>query len=104
MAKYKLTQKAYINNQYLSEGTVVIVADDFVPGEYMIPMDGAAKKMAKEIGLVSDAPKNYVDEITGAADVTKFGASPQQGTGITYEPNGAEATGVHDLRAPVEER
>ena len=87
MAKYKLTERAYIHNRLYEEGMIVTVDDTMIPGPHMIPVDAAAKKMAKEIGLENDAPHDYVDKITGQTDVTAFGASPQTAHGIMTNEN-----------------
>ena len=93
MAKYKLTARSYIHNTIFQEGAVVTVDDATVPGPHMIPVDAPAKKMAKEIGLVNDAPQDYVDKITGMTDVTAYGASPQTASGIANAPDMAHLTG-----------
>ncbi len=69
MAKYKLTERAYIDNQLWGPGDKVTVPDDFIPGPHMIPVDAAASKMAKSIGLVNGPIPDPIDEITslGAA-------------------------------------
>jgi hypothetical protein len=70
MAKYKLTETAFINNQIYQPGAKVEVPDDFIPGPHMIPVDKAAAKMAKEIGLVNGPMPDPID------DITSLGASP----------------------------
>ena len=45
--------------------------NDFVPGPHMVPVDTAAKKVAKEIGLVNGPLPDPIDEITS------IGASPK---------------------------
>ncbi len=75
MAKYQLLEKAFIDNRLWEPGEVAEVPDDFIPGPHMLPEDHAAKKMAKEIGLVNGPLPDPVDQIT--SDVTNFGAAPQ---------------------------
>ncbi len=75
MAKYKLLEKAFIDNRLWETGEVVEVPEGTVPGSHMQPVDSEAKKMAKEIGLVNGPMPDPVDEMT--ADVTNFGAAPQ---------------------------
>jgi hypothetical protein len=94
MAKYKLLQEAFVDNHLRKAGAVVTVSDDTIPGSYMVPMDAAAKAMAKKVNLVNDTVSDYVDELTGQIDVTKFGASPQGlDSGIL---NQAESDGMLD--------
>ncbi len=71
MAKYKLLETAFIDNRLYTAGERVEVADDFVPGPHMVPVDTAAKKVAKEIGLVNGPLPDPIDEITS------IGASPK---------------------------
>jgi hypothetical protein len=70
MAKYKLMEAAFINNQLHQAGEKVEVPDDLVPGPHMVPVDKAASKAAREIGLVNGPMRDPIDEITS------LGASP----------------------------
>ncbi|MGA2401452.1 MAG: hypothetical protein ABSG91_07070 [Syntrophobacteraceae bacterium] len=70
MAKYKLTERAFIGNCLYGPGDKVVVPDDTIPGPHMIPVDAAAAKMAKAIGLVNGPISDPIDEITS------LGASP----------------------------
>jgi hypothetical protein len=99
MAQYKLTQDAFINNIYYGTGSTVTVADDLVPGPHMIPVDAAAKKRAKETGHKPDAVPDYVDQITGQVDVTKYGSSPQVNSGIMLSGEDSDMMGP-DLIQP----
>jgi hypothetical protein len=82
MATYKLTEKSFIHNRIYEVNEKVKVADDFIPGPHMIPVDAAAKAMAKKVGLENFETPNYVDEIT------KYGASPQaMNTGLRASPD-----------------
>jgi hypothetical protein len=88
MATYKLTEKSFIHNRIYEVNEKVKVADDFIPGPHMIPVDAAAKAMAKKVGLENFETPNYVDEITKIPDVTKYGASPQaMNTGLRASPD-----------------
>lgn len=70
MAKYKLTETAFIDHRIYAAGEKVTVPDDFIPGPHMIPVDKAASAMAKKIGLVNGPLPDPIDEITS------IGASP----------------------------
>jgi hypothetical protein len=70
MAKYKLTEIAFINNTIHQAGDKVEVPDDFIPGPHMVPVDKPASRMAKEIGLVNGPIPDPIDEITS------LGATP----------------------------
>jgi hypothetical protein len=70
MAKYKLTEVAYIEHRIVQPGEKVEVPDDFIPGPHMVPVDKAAAKMAKSIGLVNGPLPDPIDEITS------LGATP----------------------------
>lgn len=76
MATYKLLEKAFIDNRIYEPGETVTVADDVVPGPFMKPLDAAAKKMAKEVGLVVGPSPDPVDQIT-ATNAETIGAAPQ---------------------------
>jgi hypothetical protein len=82
VAKYKLLQRSFIDNNLYQPGAVVTVRDDLIPGPHMVPVDEKAKQMARQIGLVNEIVPDFVDELTGGPDVTKYGASPQGMTGI----------------------
>jgi hypothetical protein len=70
MAKYKLLETAFIDNRICVAGEKVEVADDMVPGPHMVPVDGAAKKMATSVGLVNGEIPDPIDQITS------MGATP----------------------------
>jgi hypothetical protein len=80
MAKYKLLEKAFIHNRLYDpaiEGQdVVEVSDDTIPGPHMVPLDAAAKKAAKEVGLVNGPIPDPINEIT-MTEAERLGASPQ---------------------------
>lgn len=87
MAKYKLLEEAFINNRLYKAGEHVEVPDHVIPGPHMFPADGAAKKKAAEVGLVNGPLPDVVEELTpDKVDVTKYGASPQQGSGMELKP------------------
>jgi hypothetical protein len=94
MAKYKLLQRAFINNTLFDEGAVVEVADDFEPGSHMVPMDAAAKKKAKEVCLVNAEVPDFVDAMTGGVNVAAYGASPQRKSGVLSD------VAVSDMMGP----
>jgi hypothetical protein len=95
MAKYRLTEPAYINNTLQPEGAIVEVADTVEPGYHMVPVDEAAKKIAKRQNLVNVKPPDYVDVMTGRPDVTAFGASPQNvASGMMFSQPSDAATGM----------
>ncbi|MGC9195349.1 MAG: hypothetical protein ACP5IL_07830 [Syntrophobacteraceae bacterium] len=75
MAKYELLEKAFIDNRLYEPGEIVRVADSVVPGPFMKPVDAAAQKRAKEIGLVNGPMVDPVDELTATPE--SIGASPQ---------------------------
>jgi len=50
MAKYKLTDTAYLAERLLAPGEVVEVADTVVPGPHMNPVDDAARRAVKAAG------------------------------------------------------
>lgn len=76
MARYELLEKAFIDNRVYESGEVVEVADTVTPGPFMKPLDAAAQKRAKEIGLVLGPLPDPVDQLT-AMKVETIGASPQ---------------------------
>ena len=86
MARYKLLQAAYINNAMYGEDSIVEVGDDFEPGPHMVPVDAAAKKKAREIGLQNKPVSDFVDAMTGGPDVRAYGASPQVASGVLAGP------------------
>jgi hypothetical protein len=75
MARYRLLEKAFIENRLFEPGEVVTVADSVIPGPFMKPVDAAAQKKAKEIGLVNGPSPDPVDELTATPE--SIGASPQ---------------------------
>jgi len=80
MAKYKLLEKAFIENRLWEPGEVVEIDDGAVPGPHMLPVDKAAKAMAADIGLVNGPIPDPVDEMTAES----LGAAPQNiKSGIT---------------------
>ncbi len=85
MAKYLILERAFINNRLYEPGESVDVADEVIPGPHMKPVDAAAKKVAKSIGLVNEDMPDFVDQMTpNTVDVTSYGASPQIGqSGMT---------------------
>lgn len=88
MAKYELLEKSFINQRIYEVSEIVEVSDSVVPGSHMKPVDAAAKKKAKEIGLVLGPLPNIIDDLT-QVDVRTFGASPQQvrsGIASSHEP------------------
>jgi hypothetical protein len=76
MAKYKLLEKSFIDNRLWEEGETVEVADELIPGPHMVPVDAAAHKMAKKMGLVNGPIPDPVDALT-LTEAEKMGASPQ---------------------------
>ncbi len=76
MAKYELLEKAFIGNRIYEAGETVEVADGTTPGPFMKPVDAAAQKKAKEVGLVLGPMPDPVDQLT-AGKVEAIGASPQ---------------------------
>jgi hypothetical protein len=76
MARYKLHEKAFIDNKLYEAGEVVEVSDSLTPGSFMEPMDAAAKKRAKEVGLVLGAMDDPIDRLT-ATSAESVGGSPQ---------------------------
>ena len=76
MARYELLEKAFIDNRIYEAGEKVEVADSVTPGPFMKPVDSAAQKKAKEIGLVLGPMPDPVDQLT-ATKVETIGASPQ---------------------------
>ncbi|MDA8305980.1 MAG: hypothetical protein M0Z81_04025 [Deltaproteobacteria bacterium] len=80
MAKYKLLEKAFIDNRIYEPGEVVEVPDSVTPGPFMKPADAAAQKRAKEVGLVLGPMPDPVDQLTTiprGAGLETIGASPQ---------------------------
>ena len=72
MAKYKLLDKAFINNRLCAEGEIVTVPDDTIPGPHMLPVDAAALKAAKRAGLEVHHPVgDFVNELTATASESK---------------------------------
>jgi len=103
MAKYKLLQRAYINNQLYDEGATVEVSDEMLPGSHMVPLDAAARKRAKEAGIENMQVPDFVDALTGGPDVRAYGASPQMKSGVLSDGNPAAATdmmGAEMLQTP----
>ncbi len=76
MARYEILEKAFINNRIYESGEVVELAETVTPGPFMKPLDAAAKKRAKEVGLVLGPMPDPVDQIT-SMKVETIGASPQ---------------------------
>lgn len=76
MAKYQLLEKAFIDNRIYEAGETVEVSDSLIPGPFMKPMDEAAKKRAKSVGLVLGPMPDPVDQLT-ATKLETIGASPQ---------------------------
>ncbi|MDR3569630.1 MAG: hypothetical protein P4L43_16515 [Syntrophobacteraceae bacterium] len=76
MAKYELLEKAFIDNRIYEPGEVAEVSDKVVPGPFMKPVDSAAQKKAKEVGLVLGPMPDPVDQLTGGK-LEAIGASPQ---------------------------
>jgi hypothetical protein len=74
MARYKLLQKAFIDNRIWEEGDTIEVADDFPAGPHMQPLDSAARKRVKEMGVEVGTFPDPITELTGVND---FGATPQ---------------------------
>jgi hypothetical protein len=72
MAKYKLLEKAFINQLLLEAGSEVVVPDDVIPGPHMEPMDAAAKAAFKKTGFVNSA--SLQNEIVDS--IAAYGASP----------------------------
>ncbi|MFZ0931245.1 MAG: hypothetical protein WAN11_21745 [Syntrophobacteraceae bacterium] len=73
MAKYKLLERAFIDQRLWEPGETVEVGDDVIPGPHMQPVDAAARAAFKKTGFVNHEMSTHeiVDKI---AD---FGASPQ---------------------------
>jgi hypothetical protein len=72
MAKYKLTETAYIGNVLYHAGDKVVVGDDVIPGPHMIPVDKAAKAVTDRIPGFTNAPMpDPIDQLTS------MGASPK---------------------------
>lgn len=76
MAKYELLEKAFIDNRIYEVGETVEVSDSVIPGPHMKPVDDAAKKKAREIGLVLGPIPDPVDQLTRTG-LEAIGASPQ---------------------------
>lgn len=68
MAQYRMLEKAFLNHRIYDANEVADVPDDTVPGPHMVPVDEAAKKMAKKIGLVNGPMPDPIDELTQTAD------------------------------------
>ena len=83
MAKYKLLERAFIDQCVWEEGSIVEVADDVIPGPHMVPQDAAARAAAKRHGVVNH--EMSVHEIVDK--IADFGASPQ---GIKSGMNASE--------------
>jgi hypothetical protein len=77
MAKYELLERAFIDNRIYEPGEVAEVGDKVVPGPFMKPVDTAAHKRAKEVGLVLGPMPDPVDQLTGTK-LEAIGASPQE--------------------------
>lgn len=76
MAKYKLLEKAFIDNRLYEAGEIVEVSGNCIPGPHMSPHDAEARKKAREVGLVNGPLPDPVDQLT-AMKVEAIGASPQ---------------------------
>ena len=76
MAKYELLEKSFIDNRIWEPGEIVEVPDDLIPGPHMVPVDDAAKRVAKKLGLVNGPLPDPVHELT-LTDAERMGASPQ---------------------------
>jgi hypothetical protein len=98
MAKYKLLQRAFINNTLYDEGATVEVSDDMVPGSHMMPMDSAARKRFKEAGLENMQVPDFVDALTGGPDVRAYGASPQIKSGVLSDGGASDMMGAEMLQ------
>ncbi len=72
MAKYKLLEKAFINQLLLEAGSEVVVPDDVIPGPHMEPMDAAARAAFKKTGFINSA--SLQNEIVDS--IAAYGASP----------------------------
>ena len=72
MAKYKLLEKAFINQLLLEAGSEVVVPDDVIPGPHMQPMDAAARAAFKKTGFINGA--SLQNEIVDS--IAAYGASP----------------------------
>ncbi len=77
MPKYTLMERAFIDNRIFEPGETVEVPDSVTPGPFMKPVDNAAHKKAKEVGLVLGPMPDPVDQLT-ATKLDTIGASPQE--------------------------
>jgi hypothetical protein len=77
MAKYKLLERSFINNRIHEEGDTVEISDGIIPGPHMVPVDDAAKRIAKRVGLVNGPIPDPINEIT-MTEAERMGASPQE--------------------------
>ncbi len=76
MARYQILEKAFIENRIYEVGEIVDVGEEVIPGPFMKPVDAAARKRAKETGLVLGPMQDPVDQLTGMR-LDTIGASPQ---------------------------
>ena len=76
MAKYKLLERAFIDNRLWEADAIVEVPDDVIPGPHMVPVDSAGRQAAKRVGLVNGPIPDPVDQLT-LTEAEKLGASPQ---------------------------
>ncbi|MDR3554070.1 MAG: hypothetical protein P4L55_04895 [Syntrophobacteraceae bacterium] len=76
MAKYRLLEKAFLNNRLYDPGETVELSHDSIPAHYMEPVDGAAKKRAREVGHVVGTLPDPVDQLTSIT-AESIGAAPQ---------------------------
>jgi hypothetical protein len=74
MPKYKLLEKAFIDQRIYEAGDEVEFAGR--PGPHMVPMDAEAKAIAKKLGLVNGPIPDPIDQITERVNeqVTEAGA------------------------------
>ncbi len=64
MAQYRMLEKAFLNHRIYDVSEVADVPDDTVPGSHMVPVDDAAKKMAKKVGLKNGPLPDPIDDLT----------------------------------------
>ena len=55
MAKYRLLEKAFINERLWEINEEIDLPDDVIPGPHMLPMDSAARNAIKKAGVVNIA-------------------------------------------------
>jgi hypothetical protein len=79
MARYEILEKSFINDRLWQPGEIVEVPDSVTPGQHMKPVDAAAKRRAKEVGLVNGPSPDWADQIaaSAAAREADLAASPQ---------------------------